>query len=186
MARSRRRVLLAVSGSLGLGAGCLGTDDAPAASTASRTGDSTATDRGAVIVTRSTTSARPPMAWERTLTVSTASSTVTETLVCGGEETTDSASLSASALAPFRALREGDAVESFASTYECSEPCPTDIPPTTVTISTPTAEQRVTVAAGAETPSSLDRLLDALDTASQQVSAGDCDPAEPTVVTVEA
>ena len=105
---------------------------------------------------------------------------MTETLVCGDTTRTDSASLPESKLGPFRDLAGSDAVTALDSRYECVEPCPTDIPATTITVATPSTERTVTVEAGAETPPVLDRVTGALDTASEHVSTGGCDPVPPT------
>jgi|GEM_PF-1559612 hypothetical protein len=179
---TRRRYLVAASAVLGLGAGCLeGAGSAGSSPTATRTQSATDTGTaspetdGAVTVTRSRTSARSPTDWERTLTVSTATGRVTEALVCGDDTRSDTASLSDAELAPFRDLDESS-VADLASRYDCAERCPTDIPPTTITVTTPDTERTATVEAGAETPPVLGRLTDALETASQHVSTDGCSP----------
>lgn len=188
MTSTRRRYLVAVSALLGLGTGCLERGkSAGRTPSANRTATRTATDTGAasetaarsVTVTRSRTNGLAPTEWERTLTVSTADGRVTETLVCGEETRSDSASVPDADLDPFRGLGQDD-VASLRSRYACDGRCPTDIPPTTLTITTPETDRTVTVEAGADTPDLLDRLLRALDAAGQHVSTGGCDPVPPT------
>ncbi|MDS0260623.1 hypothetical protein NDI56_14550 [Haloarcula sp. S1CR25-12] len=191
MTPSRRRFLVAAAGSLALGAGCLESGQSTADGTPTDTGRQTPTDRQAestptdpaVTVTRTRTSTWSPRSWERTLTVSTAEGRVTETLDCGETTAIDSASLSDSELEPFRELAGDDAVGALEPTYSCADSCPTDVPPTTVTISTPADDRTVTVDAGAEPPALLARVMAALEAASEQVSTGACAPPEPTTET---
>jgi len=191
MTPSRLRFLVAVAGSLALGAGCLESEQSTVDRPATDTGRQTPTDPQtestpsgpAVTVTRTRTSSWSPRSWERTLTVSTAEGRVTETLVCGETTATDSAPLSDSVLEPFRELAGNDAVGALESTYSCADGCPTDVPPTTVTISTPEDDRTVTVDAGAEPPSLLARVMAALETEGERVSTGACAPPEPTTQT---
>ncbi|MBX0286323.1 hypothetical protein [Haloarcula salinisoli] len=178
---TRRRYLAAASAVLGLAAGCLERDESTAGTTtATGTATDTPSSDQSVTVTRSRTSARAPTDWERTLRVSTADGRVTETLVCGDTTRTDSATLPESELDPFRDLAGSDAVTELDSRYDCEERCPTDIPPTTLTITTPGVDRTVTVEAGAETPALLDRVMNALDDTSQHVSTDGCAPTPPT------
>lgn len=179
MKLSRRRLILATLGSLGLGTGCLESGPSVAESEpVTDTDVETLTDTGpadqSVTVIRTRESSWTPSSWKQTLTVSTATGSVTETLVFGDQSMNDSATLPDTALEPFRALAGADDLDTLQARYACEERCPTDVPPTTVTIATTTTRASVTVEPGASTPALLNRILNALSTAAERVSAGSC------------
>lgn len=179
MKLSRRRLILATLGSLGLGTGCLESgpsvaESEPVTDTDAESLRDTGPADQSVTVIRTRESSWTPSSWKQTLTVSTATGSVTETLVCGDQSMNDSATLLDTALEPFRALAGADDLDTLQTRYACEERCPTDVPPTTVTIATTTTGASVTVEPGASTPALLNRTLDALSTAAERVSAGSC------------